>query len=342
MYRHWRARHRARLQQVDDQPRLAHLDRHSPMRRRRRRLDAQGRHARHRRRRPAARRFPIRSCSPHRRSAGKFCRRRAVVPVPGSQRHDRGLRTRASPAAGSSSVIHTPTGLTRTPTTPGASARRSREQYGPWSADASFKSPVGAFLRNGELRDPLTIGRTVGTIIGTVTFTARRRHHQRRRRAPSATRSDQTVTAGEFSLLAKNIKNAAPGGKSQDDGDPAGLRGYHRQPLPLHAREARPGYPSPARRAAGSSPVTAPVWDSCDCADRELRHEPLVLLARRAGVTATRQLTVRATPKPARSWYNLGASTGSQGLRAKPDGGVRRAPRSAAPARTTRRCRASP
>src|SRR5260221_2106367 len=45
-------------------------------------------------------------------------------------------------------------------------------QNGSWSSDGTFKSPVGAYLRNGELRDPLTIGRTVGTIDGSVTFSA--------------------------------------------------------------------------------------------------------------------------------------------------------------------------
>lgn len=87
-------------------------------------------------------------------------------------------------------------------------------QNGPWSGDASFKSPVGAFLKNGELRDPLTIGKTVGNPVGSVSFTAE-----------GATINDQssniqyvmdkTVSSGEFSFLAKNIKNAAPGGKSK-------------------------------------------------------------------------------------------------------------------------------
>ena len=43
---------------------------------------------------------------------------------------------------------------------------------GPWSADASFKSPIGAFLRGNEVRDPLTIGRTVGQIRGPYEFNA--------------------------------------------------------------------------------------------------------------------------------------------------------------------------
>ncbi|MEO6238265.1 MAG: hypothetical protein ABIQ52_14805 [Vicinamibacterales bacterium] len=41
---------------------------------------------------------------------------------------------------------------------------------GSWSADGVFKSPVGAFIRGNEVRDPLTIGRTVGEIRGPVQF----------------------------------------------------------------------------------------------------------------------------------------------------------------------------
>jgi hypothetical protein len=41
---------------------------------------------------------------------------------------------------------------------------------GSWSADASFKAPVGAFIRGNEARDPLTIGRTVGEIRGPSQF----------------------------------------------------------------------------------------------------------------------------------------------------------------------------
>src|SRR3954466_13322476 len=41
---------------------------------------------------------------------------------------------------------------------------------GSWSADGAFKSPVGAYLPPAQLRDPLTIGRTVGQVVGSVTF----------------------------------------------------------------------------------------------------------------------------------------------------------------------------
>lgn len=94
---------------------------------------------------------------------------------------------------------------------------RARAVYqganGPWSSDATFKTAVGAYLRDGELRDPLTIGRTVGDANGIV-FTSE-----------GAQLPDQTsfirynignpVETGEFSFLAKNIKSAAPGGKSK-------------------------------------------------------------------------------------------------------------------------------
>jgi hypothetical protein len=86
--------------------------------------------------------------------------------------------------------------------------------FGSWSSDASFKSPVGANLRNGELRDPLSIGRTVGTVIGNVTFSsegATLNEHSARIQYVIG----EAVTAGEFSMMVKNIKSAAPGDKSK-------------------------------------------------------------------------------------------------------------------------------
>ncbi len=85
---------------------------------------------------------------------------------------------------------------------------------GSWSSDASFKSPVGAFLRNGELRDPLTIGRTVGAAIGNVTFGSEGATINDQNSSIRYV-MDQTVRAGEFSMLVKNIKTSAPGDKSK-------------------------------------------------------------------------------------------------------------------------------
>jgi len=85
---------------------------------------------------------------------------------------------------------------------------------GSWSADGSFKSPVGAYLRNGELRDPLTIGRSVGALVGNVTFSSEGATINEQT-AVIRYAMDQTVTAGEFSMMVKNIKSAAPGDKSK-------------------------------------------------------------------------------------------------------------------------------
>jgi len=87
-------------------------------------------------------------------------------------------------------------------------------QNGSWSADGSFKSPVGAFIRGNELRDPLTIGRTVGTPIGPVQFVARglKLLSQESRvtyELPS------TLQEGEFSLMVTGIDEGSPGDKTK-------------------------------------------------------------------------------------------------------------------------------
>jgi hypothetical protein len=41
---------------------------------------------------------------------------------------------------------------------------------GPWSANASFRSPAGGYIRDNEVFDPLTNGRTAGNIFGPATF----------------------------------------------------------------------------------------------------------------------------------------------------------------------------
>jgi hypothetical protein len=85
---------------------------------------------------------------------------------------------------------------------------------GPWSADASFKSPVGAFIRGNEIRDPLTIGRTVGTAVGPVEITSRGLElltHDSR----VTYQLPQTLEAGEFSVMVTGIDEGSPGDKSK-------------------------------------------------------------------------------------------------------------------------------
>jgi hypothetical protein len=75
---------------------------------------------------------------------------------------------------------------------------------GPWSADASFKTPAGAYIRGAEIRDPLTGGKTVGTLEGGATLTSDGvflpEHESHVTYA-----LPQTLTAGEFSMMIKGI-----------------------------------------------------------------------------------------------------------------------------------------
>src|SRR5215208_494174 len=68
-------------------------------------------------------------------------------------------------------VTHTPTAQLEPDTNFTLRVRTEYQgAFGSWSPDASFKSPVGAFIRGNEVRDPLTIGRTVGEIRGPTRF----------------------------------------------------------------------------------------------------------------------------------------------------------------------------
>ena len=85
---------------------------------------------------------------------------------------------------------------------------------GSWSADGSFKSPVGAFIRGNEIMDPLTIGRTVGEIRGPVQFTAeglKLLGHE----SHVLYRLPVTLQSGQFSMLIKGADEGSEGDKSK-------------------------------------------------------------------------------------------------------------------------------
>jgi hypothetical protein len=85
---------------------------------------------------------------------------------------------------------------------------------GSWSGDASFKSPIGAYIRGGEIRDPLTIGRTVGTTVGPVQFV--KDGLELMSHASHVTyQLPDTLTAGEFSLMVTGIDEGSPGDKTK-------------------------------------------------------------------------------------------------------------------------------
>ena len=84
----------------------------------------------------------------------------------------------------------------------------------PWSSDAAFKSPIGAFIRGNELRDPLTIGRSVGVVSGSATFSAEGLRLNTNQSLVTYT-LPTTLTAGEFSMLIKGADEGSPGDKSK-------------------------------------------------------------------------------------------------------------------------------
>ena len=86
---------------------------------------------------------------------------------------------------------------------------------GPWSATATFRSPSGGYIRDNEVFDPLTNGRTVGEIVGPVTFipgvgvrledfTSHIRYHLPR-----------TMVTGEFSLIITGMATNTEGDKTK-------------------------------------------------------------------------------------------------------------------------------
>lgn len=89
-----------------------------------------------------------------------------------------------------------------------------QDAVGSWSSDAAFKSPVGAFIRGNEVRDPLTIGRTVGEIRGPTQFTPNGLQllaHE----SHVLYRLPQNLQAGQFSMMILGADEGSEGDKSK-------------------------------------------------------------------------------------------------------------------------------
>ena len=199
VYCHRRAR-RWRSPAASRHPRPPSPTRHDAVRRRRRgrRLDAEGHDAWRSSRRQAARRSRIPLTLTASKSTGKYAERAAVVSVPGAQRHHVVYDSGVIGGVGSGNNVTIPCRARRcspTRTTPGACARPARAPSARGRLTASFKSPIGAFIRGNEVRDPLTIGRTVGEIRGPVQFNAERPEAPRAREPRALPRCQQTLQA---------------------------------------------------------------------------------------------------------------------------------------------------
>jgi hypothetical protein len=118
-------------------------------------------------------------------------------------------------AAGSgSSVSFTPAAIEPDTAFTWRVRAESQGAFGPWSSDASFRSPVGAFIRGNEIRDPLTIGRTVGTPIGAVQF-VKDGLELLTQESRVTYQLPVTLEAGEFSVMVTGFDEGSPGDKSK-------------------------------------------------------------------------------------------------------------------------------
>jgi hypothetical protein len=86
---------------------------------------------------------------------------------------------------------------------------------GPWSSTASFRTPSGGFIRGNEVFDPLTNGRTVGEVVGPVTFIPGVGVRLETFASHIRYRLDQTLTAGEFSIIVTGVATNTEGNKTK-------------------------------------------------------------------------------------------------------------------------------
>jgi hypothetical protein len=86
---------------------------------------------------------------------------------------------------------------------------------GPWSATATFRTKIMGYNIAGELYDPLTAGETVGTPVGSVTFTPGFGATINTNDSHIRYNLVQTITAGEFSLEVQGIQNNSTGDKTK-------------------------------------------------------------------------------------------------------------------------------
>lgn len=88
-------------------------------------------------------------------------------------------------------------------------------RHGPWSTEATFRAPAGGFIRGNELYDPLTNGRTVGEIVGPVTFIPGVGVRLEGFTSHIRYRLPQTLVSGQFSLIITGVTTNTEGHKTK-------------------------------------------------------------------------------------------------------------------------------
>jgi len=87
--------------------------------------------------------------------------------------------------------------------------------FGPWSATASFRSPAGSYIRGNEVLDLLSDGKTVGELVGNVSFIPGVGLRSNDGTGYIAYALPTNLQTGEFSFVATNVDEGNPGDKSK-------------------------------------------------------------------------------------------------------------------------------
>lgn len=96
-------------------------------------------------------------------------------------------------------------------------AEASSGEFGPWSALRTFTTPdiLSGYIRTGELFDPLTNGKTVGTRHGSITFMGTKGAKLNDFTSYISYRMPQPMTSGELSMIITNLEQNMPGSKTK-------------------------------------------------------------------------------------------------------------------------------
>lgn len=92
---------------------------------------------------------------------------------------------------------------------------RSGDYVGPWSAEASFRTPSGGYIRDNEVFDPLTNGKTAGDLNGPIQFIPGEGAQLLDHSSFIRYRLPVNLQQGEFSMMIKNADEGSEGDKSK-------------------------------------------------------------------------------------------------------------------------------
>ena len=94
-------------------------------------------------------------------------------------------------------------------------ARMSSTAFGPWSAEATFRSPIGGYITANEIYDPLYNGITVGSRSGSTTFVANTGLRTNAQDSFITYSFPSPLQAGEISVMVTGIDEGNPGDKTK-------------------------------------------------------------------------------------------------------------------------------